>query len=116
MPSAASHIELPGSAEVSEAQLYEALGSGAPRRASLLHFDSLRVEGQTGLRLALPEATKRKFEETIRYLGGGFCCVEPEQRGAHMHFWYDLLWDTPHVDRWNRRWTRETPWVPTVGP
>ena len=113
---AAGHIELPGGAEVSEAQLNEALGSGAPRRAALLHFKSLRVEGQAGLRLALPEATKRKFEQTILYLGGGFCCVEPEQPGAHMHFWYDLLWDTPHVDRWNRRWTREKPWVPTVGP
>jgi hypothetical protein len=31
------------------------------------------------------------FDETIRHLGGGFCCVEAERRGGFGHFWYVLF-------------------------
>ena len=97
-----------------EAQL-GAAGLTDASHARLVHFDSLRPDAN-GLAIKLPDGLQAKFDDTIRALGGGFCCVEPERRGAHMHFWYNLLWDTPHVDRWGRRWTKEKPWVPVVGP
>ena len=110
---AATSVQLPaGPIELSEAQLKERLGPGGSS-ARLIHFASLRPGG---LKVKLPERAQRLFDDTIRALGGGYCCVEPERRGAHMHFWYDLLWDTPHVDRFGRRWTEAQPWTPTVGP
>ena len=66
--------------------------------AQLVHFESLRADAN-GSGDRLPERLQAKFDDTIRALGGGYCCVDPEKRGAHMHFWYNLLWDTPHVDR-----------------
>ena len=83
------------------------------RSAPLIHFASLRPDG---LKLKLPKAMQPLFDDTIRHLGGGYCCVEPEKRGSFGHFWYDLLWDVPHTDRWGRVWTSEKPWVPTPGP
>jgi hypothetical protein len=103
-----------GGVEIGEAQL-RAAGLTDSARARLVHFETLRPDAKA-LAVKLPDVLQAKFDDTIRALGGGFCCVEPERRGAHMHFWYNLLWDTPHVDRWGRRWTKEKPWVPVVGP
>jgi len=78
-----------------------------------VHFDSLRPDG---LRVRLAPKTLAPFEETIRYLGGGFCCVEAAKRGGFGHFWYDLLWDQPHTDRWGRQFTVDRPYTPIPGP
>lgn len=108
---AAFSLELP-SGDLSEAELVTRLAAHAERR--LIHFDSLRPDA---LSVTLAPAHAKHFDETIRYLGGGFCCVEPEKRGAFGHFWYDLLWDRPHTDRWGRTWAPpQKPWVPTPGP
>ena len=66
-----------------------------------------------------PPSRQRAFEETLKPMGGGWCCVEPPKRGAHMHYWYDMLWDLPHTDRWGKRWEgrdHEGRWRPMPGP
>ena len=83
--------------------------AGAP----LLHFSSLRP---AELQLAFPPAKQRAFDESLKPLGGGWCCVDPPSRGAHMHYWYDVLFDRPHTDRWGRKWTAEHLWTPSPGP
>ena len=110
LPPAARAVTVAGGA-VSETQLQEALRphAGAP----LLHFSSLRP---AELQLAFPPAKQRAFDESLKPLGGGWCCVDPPSRGAHMHYWYDVLFDRPHTDRWGRKWTAEHLWTPSPGP
>ena len=96
---------------IDERGLLDALRPHAALRH--VHFDSLRPDG---LRLELAPTTRPAFDETIRYLGGGFCCVEPSRRGDPGHFWYDLLWDVPHRDRWGRVFTKDKPYSPIAGP
>ena len=108
----ASHeLKLPAG-ELSEEEMLGRLAPHASR--GLIHFESLRPEA---VRVALAPHRADGFRETILPLGGGFCCVEAERRGGFGHFWYDLLWDVPHTDRWGRRWSPDQkPWVPTPGP
>ena len=61
-------------------------------------------------------AKQRAFDDSIKPLGGGWCCVDPPARGAPMHYWYDALFDQPHTDRWGRKWTADRPWTPSPGP
>ena len=83
------------------------------KAAPLLHFASLRP---SELQLRFPPAKQRAFDESIKPLGGGWCCVDPPTRGAPMHYWYDALFDQPHTDRWGRKWTADRPWTPSPGP
>lgn len=108
----ARSVELGPGEAVDEARLRRALGPHSAT-ARLLHFESLRPGA---VEPALPPQLRRAFDDTIKPLGGGWCCVAPAVRGALTHFWYDLLYDTPHVDRFGRKWTAEKPWTATPGP
>jgi len=99
-------------APMPEGDVLRALREGATR-THLIHFESLRPGGfsvqlQSGKR-------SEDFMETMKWLGGGWCCVGTRDRSPG-HFWYDLLWDIPHVDRFGRRWDEKNPWKPTPGP
>ena len=94
-----------------EAALVEALRPHAA--APLLHFAALRP---AELQLRFPPPKQRAFEESLKPLGGGWCCITPPKPGAPMHFWYDALFDQPHTDRWGKKWTAENPWKPYPGP
>ena len=64
---------------------------------------------------ALDPAVQRKVEQTLLYLGGGFCCVS--NPGGKGHYWYDLFFDRKeHTDRWGRRWGVGRLWKPEPGP
>ena len=76
--------------------------------SEVLHFDSMR-----DFSITLPSSQQRAFDETIKFLGGGWCCVENKPYG---HYWYDLQWDRPHVDRGGRQWTIQNPYAPLTGP
>ena len=54
-----------------------------------------------------------KFSRRIKKYAAIWCC-----KHAHPgHIWYDMEFDVvPHVDRHNRRWTKDKPWTPTTGP
>ena len=68
-------------------------------------------------REVLPAADVRAFEDEMRRYGALWCCnTPPGGRGAgHIH--YDLLWDVlPHTDKFQRTFTRQSPWRPIMGP
>jgi hypothetical protein len=98
----------------SEDEVRKRLGEGEAAKAALLHVSSLRADGGLGARL--DGARAHAFVESMKPLGGGWCCVEVEKRGGFGHYWYDALWDVPHTDRHGRTWTRDRPYVPTAGP
>ena len=111
-PSEASvRVTLPAK-ELSEAQLAAQLGRYAGVR--LLHFEGLRHE--TGLRIRLAPDRRRAFDESMKPLGGGWCCAEPARKGGVGHYWYDMLFDQHHTDRFGRRWDEGRPWRPVPGP
>jgi len=111
-PPAARTVAVAGGAMGEEA-LHAALGAQQANDAPLLHFTSMRP---SELQLGFPPAKQRAFDESIKPLGGGWCCVDPPTRGAPMHYWYDALFDQPHTDRWGRKWTVDHPWTPFPGP
>ena len=78
---ARERIELPATM-MDETTLRAKLQPYAERRH--LHFGSLRP---AGFSVRLSAARRDPFDETIRHLGGGFCCVEAERRGGFGHFW-----------------------------
>ena len=82
---ARERIELPATV-MDEAALQAKLQPYAQHRH--LHFASLRPEGFS---VRLSAVRRGPFDETIRHLGGGFCCVEAERRGGFGHFWYLLF-------------------------
>ena len=82
---ARERLELPATV-MDEAALRAKLQPYAQRRH--LHFASLRPEGFS---VRLSAVRRGPFDETIRHLGGGFCCVEAERRGGFGHFWYTLF-------------------------
>ena len=82
---ARERLELPATV-MDEAALRAKLQPYAQRRH--LHFASLRPEGFS---VRLSAVRRGPFDETIRHLGGGFCCVEAERRGGFGHFWYVLF-------------------------
>ena len=89
---ARERIELPA-IMMDETTLRAKLQPYAERRH--LHFGSLRP---AGFSVRLSAARRDPFDETIRHLGGGFCCVEAERRGGFGHFWYALLlWGAVHL-------------------
>ena len=112
-------LQLPAGV-MSEDEVKAKLGVHTATTTGLIHISSLRPHGG-GLNLKLDAffSDRRRaqaFTETVKPLGGGWCCVEAERRGAFGHYWYDALFDQPHTDRFNRRWGSERPWVPTPGP
>ena len=89
---ARERVELPATM-MDETTLRAKLQPYAERRH--LHFGSLRP---AGFSVRLSAARRDPFDETIRHLGGGFCCVEAERRGGFGHFWYALLlWGAVHL-------------------
>eukprot|EP00962_Isochrysis_galbana_P024350 scaffold7453_cov128-Isochrysis_galbana.AAC.5 len=109
---AAAHSLVLPAAPLREEGLNAMLGERA-RTAGLIHFESLRPGAFS---FALRSGRRADdFAETLKSLGGGWCCVATTDRSPG-HFWYDLLWDTPHVDRFGRRWGEAQPWRPTAGP
>ena len=92
--------------------------AGGPHRSPHLHFESLRPDAPHGGEplLELPPAAAAQFEAFLLPLGGGWCCSSPERPGGPGHYWYDMLFDGPHTDRWGRVWTANQPWRPTPGP
>jgi hypothetical protein len=109
---AAAHRLVLPAAPLDEESLQAALGARA-RTAGLIHFEGLRP-GRFSFALR-PGQRADDLTETLKSLGGGWCCVGTTD-GSAGHFWYDLLWDTPHVDRFGRRWGGAQPWRPTAGP
>ena len=110
-------IDLPA-LEMSEAEVRAHLGSGSAlgAKASWIHLSAVRPDGGLGVRLDAGRE-RNAFVESVKPLGGGWCCVEAETRGAFGHFWYDALWDVEHTDRFQRRWSPSSrPWEPTPGP
>ena len=104
------------SALMSDTDVRTVLGSGAAAAAKLLHVSSLRPGSGLGVHFDLTRP-RDPFVETLKPLGGGWCCVEPIVRGAFGHYWYDALFDVvPHTDRFGRVWSTSKPWVPTPGP
>ncbi|KAL1520276.1 hypothetical protein AB1Y20_023744 [Prymnesium parvum] len=97
---------------MSEAEVVRHLAPFSSRR--VLHFDNLRPSAFE-VRLE-PTARANMFDETIKPLGGGWCCVEPEKRGGVGHYWYDMLFDRAHRDRFGRTWDTGNTWRPTPGP
>ena len=75
---------------MSEGALRDALEAQQALEAPLLHFISMRP---SEIQLRFPPAKQRAFEESMKPLGGGWCCVDPPTRGAPMHYWYDALLD-----------------------
>lgn len=108
----AAHQVVLSSNSLTEEELVRELAPFASRR--VLHFDLSRAKGFSFELEAV--GRRRDFEETLKPLGGGWCCSEPEKRGGVGHYWYDLLHDRAHKDRFGRTWTREQPWRPTPGP
>jgi len=88
-PPAARRLALAGG-EMSEGALRDALEAQQAEGAPLLHFMSMRP---SEIQLRFPPAKQRAFEESMKPLGGGWCCVDPPTRGAPMHYWYDALLD-----------------------
>ena len=101
---------------MSDADVHTVLGSGTVGAAELLHISSLRPEGGLGVQLDLTRS-RDPFVETLKPLGGGWCCVEPTVPRTFGHYWYDALFDVvPHTDRFGRAWSKSRPWAPTPGP
>eukprot|EP01062_Namystynia_karyoxenos_P002126 TRINITY_DN10737_c0_g1_i1.p1 TRINITY_DN10737_c0_g1~~TRINITY_DN10737_c0_g1_i1.p1 ORF type:complete len:749 (+),score=210.62 TRINITY_DN10737_c0_g1_i1:80-2248(+) len=91
-PSATVRLSAPGGV-VSRQSLQQLQ---AHRGAPLWHFGSL-----AGLAVELG-AMQGAFEETTKWLPGGWCCAAPKPAGKG-HYFYDMWWDTlPHTDRWGR--------------
>jgi hypothetical protein len=111
----AQKLEVPAGA-MDDASVRDTLGGGVAARARLLHVSSLRPNSGLGVQLDLTRQ-RDAFVETLKPLGGGWCCVEPSTRGSFGHFWYDVIFDAlPHTDRFGRMWSTSNPWVPTPGP
>ena len=103
-------VKLPAR-EVDEAEARALLG--ADGRDGLVHISSLRADG---FRVRLDERRRDAFTESMKPLGGGWCCIQAE-RGGFGHYWYDALHDVvPHTDRFNRKWDAARPWRPVAGP
>ena len=103
-------VKLPAR-EVDEAEARALLG--ADGRHGLVHISSLRADG---FRVRLDERRRDAFTESMKPLGGGWCCIQAE-RGGFGHYWYDALHDVvPHTDRFNRKWDAARPWRPVAGP
>ena len=109
-------LQLPA-AELSEADVVKRLGPGSPASgAGLIHLSSLRPDHGIGANIGSMR-WRDAFLDTMKPLGGGWCCIDVEQRGAPGHYWYDALWDIiPHTDRFGRAWSTSRPWKPTPGP
>lgn len=50
-----------------------------------------------------------KFSARLRTYTSLWCCVN--HHPGHVH--YDMQFDVPHVDKFNKKWDR---WEPTTGP
>mmetsp|Transcript_17364 Transcript_17364/g.37489 ORF Transcript_17364/g.37489 Transcript_17364/m.37489 type:complete len:686 (-) Transcript_17364:496-2553(-) len=50
-----------------------------------------------------------KFANRMRVYTSIWCCIMSHP--GHIH--YDMLWDIPHTDKFNKEWTK---WEPTTGP
>ncbi len=86
------------------AQLEAALSS--VRTAKVLHFTTMaNAMGE------LSDATvAQRFANRMKLYGSIWCCVLAHP--GHIH--YDLLWDTTHVDKFQRPWNGS--WVTLTGP
>lgn len=106
---AAVALDVPADGALLDTALREAL---APHAAAPL----LRLTGLTSADVRFGDAALgRRFEQTVMWLPGGWCCSKPPAPGKPGHFFYDMYWDAlPHTDRWGRRFVGR--WEALPGP
>ncbi|KAG2499431.1 hypothetical protein HYH03_002378 [Edaphochlamys debaryana] len=86
------------------AQLATALQGGAT--AKVLHFPTMA----NAMGPWSDPAVEKRFHERMRLYGSIWCCVN--RHPGHIH--YDLLWDLPHKDKFQRDWNGT--WSTLTGP
>mmetsp|Transcript_27081 Transcript_27081/g.49899 ORF Transcript_27081/g.49899 Transcript_27081/m.49899 type:complete len:294 (-) Transcript_27081:56-937(-) len=97
--------------DLDSAKLLIALSS--VKTAKVLHFRTLvGAVKDFGLGLTHSPDAKQKFMRRLQVYGSIWCCVN--NHPGHVH--YDLLWDVPHTDKFNRVWSENNTWVQLPGP
>ncbi|PNW73352.1 hypothetical protein CHLRE_14g629000v5 [Chlamydomonas reinhardtii] len=93
---------------LSSAELATALSDPAVKGAKVLHFTSMA--GFNFPQAFSEPGAAARFVERMKLYGSIWCCVLAHP--GHIH--YDLLWDMPHTDKFQRVWNGT--WDTKTGP